>query len=102
MAMQVADVEGYMKELQASLDLKKMQIEKNKQHKSDFENLLGGLRMLTKKTTMQIEPERTPIEQEKEFVESHNAEMQMTMWNLYGIWPNKKLKTLHPSFERKL
>ncbi|KAI3728235.1 hypothetical protein L6452_16868 [Arctium lappa] len=77
MAMLVADVEGYMKELQASLDLKKMQIEKNKQHKSDFENLLAGLRVLTKLTTMQIEPERTPIEQAKESDESHNAEMQM-------------------------
>ncbi|KAJ9549861.1 hypothetical protein OSB04_022404 [Centaurea solstitialis] len=65
MAALAADFEIYIAELQASLELRKTQIEKNKQYKSGFQNLLEGLCALTKQRPTEIDSERTPIDQRK-------------------------------------
>ncbi|KAI3728226.1 hypothetical protein L6452_16858 [Arctium lappa] len=74
----VTEIESCMTELRASIELGKMHIETKERIKAASENLMAELRVvLAKQKMMQIEPERTPIEQVKESSESHNAEMQM-------------------------
>ncbi|KAJ9549860.1 hypothetical protein OSB04_022403, partial [Centaurea solstitialis] len=74
----LSEIDNYMTELQASLELAKLRNETRESVMEACESLMAQLRaFLAKQKTTQIQPERTPIKQVKESAESHISEMQM-------------------------